>query len=688
MTDAHRFLTDLTVVLGTAAVTTVLAQRLKLPVVFGYLVAGLLVGPHLPFPLVATVDTVQTLAELGVILLMFALGLEFRLRRVASVAATSGLPALAETSVMFALGYGVAAAFGWSVAERIVAGALVAISSTTIVTRTFDELRERGRVADLVFGILIVEDLVAILLIVLVGTVGTADRSLLGTLVQLALFLLLVLGVGLAIVPRVVRSVVALRRPETTLVLAVGLCFLGAWVAQQAGYSVALGAFLVGSLVAESGEAHRVETLVHPVRDLFVAIFFVSVGMLIDPRVLAAQWSAVVAFIALVVVGKVVAVSLGTLLGGQSLRDAMRAGMSLAQIGEFSFIIAGAAVATGRVRDFLYPLAVAVSAVTTLATPLLIRSSERVTMRVEAALPHAVQTLLALYASWIERIRSSTAGPSSAITRALGLLVIDAALVALLVIGVALRGDTFVASLAPRLPGGTTAARILIGAIAVVLAVPPLVGAVRTAGVLARSLADRALPAGGAGRLDHARAPRDALVVALHVTIVVMLGVPLVATLEPVLPSRSALVLLAALVGALGVAFWRVARRLQAHATAGAEVIVLALQQQVARGGTLDDLQHTMSRVTRVLPGLGEPVMLRLPSDAVAAGRTLRELNIRGLTGATILGITRDGEASIALPTGRTVLHGGDMLALAGSSSAVDQARTLLEARAVTATAS
>jgi CPA2 family monovalent cation:H+ antiporter-2 len=682
MADAHRFLIDLAIVLGTAAVTTVVAQRLRLPVVFGYLAAGMVVGPYVPIPLEATTSTMQTLAELGVVLLMFALGLEFRLKRVAAVAGTSGLPALFETSVMFTLGYLLAAALGWPRTERVVAGAIVAISSTTIIARVFGELRERGRVADLAFGLLLVEDLIAILLIVVVGTVGSAamdGATMAGTIVQLLLFLLLVLGVGLATVPRLVRVVVGLGRDETTLVLAVALAFGGALLAVQAGYSVALGAFLAGSLVAESGEAHALERLVHPVRDLFVALFFVSVGMLIDPAVVAVQWRAVVAFTLLVIVGKVLAVSLGTLLGGQSLRDAVRTGVSLAQIGEFSFIIAGAAVATGRVRDVLYPVAVAVSAVTTLTTPWLIARSERVALWVDATLPRPLQTFLAFYGSWIERIRRGRAAPRSALGRAVGLVVIDAALLGLLVGAGYLLGDRALAALDGRVPGGRGVARGVLVGLGLLLAVPPLVGLVRTAGVVARELAERALPADASGRLDYARAPREALVVALHVTLVVLLTVPLVAALEPVLPSRAAVAVLVLVVVLLGVAFWRVAVRLQAHATAGAEVIVLALQQQAARGDSVDELSRTMERVTRVLPGLGEPVTMRLPPAAAAAGRTLRELNVRGLTGATILGITRADEPAVVLPTGRTVLQEGDVLALAGSTAAVAQARALLQ---------
>ena len=297
MRDAHVFLQNLALVFCVAAVTTVISHRLRLPVVFGYLIAGMIVGPRVPLPFLVDEPTVRTLSELGVILLMFSLGLEFRLVRVARVAATSGLAALAETSVMAGLGFVAGRAVGWSSIESIFAGALVAISSTTIVSKSFAELGVRGPVTDVVFGILIVEDLIAILLLALltalVAGTGVSAGAVAIVSLRLAAFLIALIGVGMLVVPRLVRAVVRTGSNEMILVASVGVCFAAALVALTFGYSVALGAFIVGSLVAESGESRVVESLVHPVRDLFVAIFFVSVGMLIDPRALAERWVSV-----------------------------------------------------------------------------------------------------------------------------------------------------------------------------------------------------------------------------------------------------------------------------------------------------------------------------------------------------------------------------------------------------------
>src|SRR6266571_267052 len=296
MHDAHEFLKSLTIVLGVAAVTTVVFQRLRQPVVLGYIIAGLIVGPHVPIPLVADPVVVQTLSELGVILLLFSLGLEFSLRRLAEVGPTAGLTALLETSFMIWLGFTIGRLLGWTGLESLFAGAVIAISSTTIIAQAFEEQGVTGKLRQLVLGILIAEDLIAVLLIaVLTGVAsgsGLAPGPLAATVARLVGFLVALITVGLLLVPRAMRAVSRLNRRQTTLVASIGICFAVALLARAFGYSVALGAFLAGSLVAESGEEKQVERLVGPVRDVFGAVFFVSVGMLFDPALIVRHWPA------------------------------------------------------------------------------------------------------------------------------------------------------------------------------------------------------------------------------------------------------------------------------------------------------------------------------------------------------------------------------------------------------------
>ena len=685
MDNAHTFLENLALVLCTAAVTSFLFQRIRLPVVFGYLVAGMIVGPYLPIPLAADEKVLQALSELGVILLMFSLGLEFRLQKVAQIAGTSGLAALLETMTMLGLGYLVGHLLGFTQLESVFTGAIVAISSTTIIARAFDEKNVQGRLREIVFGILIVEDLIAIILIALLTAIATGAGlsawSLTITIVRLITFLVGLVLVGILIVPRFVKGIVKLERMETTIVGAIGICFAAAFVAYAFGYSVALGAFIGGSLVAESGESLRIERLVHPVRDMFVAIFFVSVGSLIDPRLVAEHWGAVVVLSGLVIVGKVIAVTAGSFITGNGLRYSVQAGMSLAQIGEFSFIIAGVGLAAGATRGFLYPVAVAVSAVTTLFTPLLIRAAEPVAMLVDRKLPRPLQTSVALYASWIDRIRAAPATVGRSRTkRLIRLILIDAVLIAGVMIGAGAERGRFTTMFSKwtGASAGTSLIVVLVGAL--IIATPLLFGMVRSARMLGFVLATRALPTAGRRKADFAAAPRRALVTMLQIGTLLIVGVPIIAVTQPFIPRFPGFTLLAILVVVLGIAFWKSALNLQEHARAGAEVIVAALTPQLSDEDEEANLFRTMEHVAIMLPGLGEPVPVKIDAHSPAVDRSLAELNVRGKTGATILAITRRGEegAKILVPSGKETLRVGDVLALAGTQEAVDAARVML----------
>jgi monovalent cation:H+ antiporter-2, CPA2 family len=687
--DAHDFLQTLAVVLCAAAVTTVVFHRLRQPVVFGYLLAGMIVGPHVPIPIVADEATVRTLAETGVILLLFALGLEFSLRKVIRVGPTAGGVAVVETSLMVLLGYVLGRAFGWTTIESVYAGAIVAISSTTIIAKAFEERRVTGPFTQLVLGVLVFEDLIAIFLLAILTAVSAGSSvsaaSLAATGLRLAIFLAGLIGLGLLLIPRAVRALVRMGRPETTLIATMGICFAAALLALGFGYSVALGAFIAGSLVAESGHEKTVEHLIQPVRDVFAAIFFVSVGMLIDPVLVAQHWVPVVVLTAVVIVGKVVAVTVSAFLVGYTPRTAVQTGMSLAQIGEFSFIIAGIGLATGATRGFLYPVAVAISAITTLTTPWLIRYAGPAASYVDRKLPRPLQTFVALYGSWIERLRTTRGnGARRPRTRRLvGLVLLDAAVMAAVIVGTALEMGRFSTMLASRTGFTEGFARIAVAALATAVVFPLFVGLVRTARQLGLALALSALPAPDKG-VDLAAAPRRALVVTLQLVIVIVSTCVIVIATHPFLPPvRSAVVtglVLGALFVGLGIAFWRTATDLHGHARAGAEIIVAALAQQMAAepgDAALSTSDERMERVRAVLPGLGEPVPLRVAPGSPASGRSLADINLRGITGATVLAILREQE-QVLMPSGPQVIREGDLLAVVGSRDAVESARALV----------
>lgn len=691
MADAHAFLANLTLVLCVAALTTWVFQRIRQPVVFGYLVAGMIIGPYIGVPLFADRSMVATLSELGVILLMFGLGLEFSLRKLAVVAPTVGLIALVDTSAMFGFGYLTGQLLGWTTLESVFGGAIVAISSTTIIVKAFAEQGVRGRLTNLVYGILIIEDLIAIFLIAMLTTIASGanvSASAVGiTAAKLLLFLALFVGLGLVVVPRVVRAVVRLDRPETTLVVSLGLCFGGALLALDAGYSVALGAFIAGSLVAESGEGGRVEHLVVGVRDMFGAVFFVSVGMMIDPRLVAEHWVAVVVLSVVVVVGKLLAVSVGAFLSGNDVRTSTQAGMSLTQIGEFAFIIAAVGTTAGVVGEFLYPVAVAVSAITTLTTPIAIRASGAVATFVDRSLPRPLQTFVGLYGTWIASLRSrpDAEGTAPLVRRKIRLLVLDTALLAGVIIGTVFVRPTLLPMIAPTyLPPAW--ATVALYAMAALLATPFVFGIVRVAGALSSLLSYRALPKGTANRLDYAESPRKVLMATLQLGLVAVSGLVVVVVTEPFVPVGRGVAILALVVAWLTVVFWRRTSDLYGHTQAGAQVLLAALAKGIpapsaprapAESQATIAASRDLSTVHQVLPGLGDPVAYLVREGDAAAGRTLRDLQLRSQTGAVVLAITR-GDDNVLLPVGAERLGVGDVLALAGTAEALAEATRLL----------
>lgn len=404
----HNFLEDMALVMCVAALATVLCQWLHQPLVVGYLIAGMVVGPHVP-GVYANTERVRLVSDLGVTVLVFAIGLEFKFRRLVRLAPTAGLVALIQAASMIWLGYVVGRLMGWTPWESMVTGAIVSISGAVIVAKAFEEVRVESRVRELVFGVVLCEDVIAILLLAVLITLANGGALSLHALSinagLLSSFIVVVIGIGLITVPYVVRGVSRFKRPETLLITSLGLCFAFAMIAERLGYSLVLGAFLAGSLVAESGEGAEVEKLIVPIRHVFGAIFFVAVGMLIDPQELATHWIALALLSAVVVTGKIVSVSLASTLVGERPDIAVKTGFAMAQIGVFSILIAEVGTRSGAARSFLYSLAVGVCAITAFLCPLLIRASNPAADWIDRHLPMPVQSALSQYSGWLDRIR-------------------------------------------------------------------------------------------------------------------------------------------------------------------------------------------------------------------------------------------------------------------------------------------
>ena len=404
------FLQDLAIVMIVAGLVTIVFHRLKQPVVLGYILAGVIIGPHTPpLPLIANEGTIQTLSELGIIFLMFSLGLEFSLRKLKDVGATAFIGATMAILVMLCAGYSLGQAFGWSSIDSIFLGAILSISSTTIVVKALAELGlTKKPFAQLIFGVLIVEDILAIVMIALLsgfattGSFAVADVGI--TVIKLGSFLGILLVAGLILVPRLLNYVARFKSNEMLLITVLGLCFGVSGLAVRLGYSVALGAFLIGAVIAEARQIARIEMLLEPLRDMFSAVFFVSIGLLIDPVLLVRYAGPILAITAVVVVGQVFACSLGVFLAGHDRQTSLRVGMGLAQIGEFSFIIATLGMSLKVTSGFLYPIAVAVSALTTLTTPYLIKNSDSVIEWFDRAAPLPVKRWLDFYTRWTSEL--------------------------------------------------------------------------------------------------------------------------------------------------------------------------------------------------------------------------------------------------------------------------------------------
>jgi CPA2 family monovalent cation:H+ antiporter-2 len=393
MTQLPHLITDLGLILAVAGITTLIFRKIHQPVVLGYIIAGFLVGPHVSLlPTVMDAEGIKTWSEIGVIFLLFSLGLEFSFRKLLKVGGAASITTLVEVVMMIGLGFFAGYLMGWSPMDSIFLGAILSMSSTTIIIRAFDELGVRTKkFANLVFGILIVQDVVAVLLLVLLSTLAVSQQlagtELVMQMLKLMFFLILWFLAGIFFVPTFLKKNRNLMNDETMLIVSVGLCLLMVMLAVEAGFSAALGAFIMGSILAETTQAERIEHLIKSVRDLFAAIFFVSVGMMIDPGVLAEHSIPLLVIVLLTIFGKFLTTALGAILSGQSLKHSVQAGMSLPQIGEFSFIIASLGVSLNVTSAFLYPLAIAASAVTTFTTPFLIRQASPFYLFLENRLP-------------------------------------------------------------------------------------------------------------------------------------------------------------------------------------------------------------------------------------------------------------------------------------------------------------
>ncbi|WP_324069616.1 MAG: cation:proton antiporter [Flavobacterium sp.] len=405
-------ISDLGLILVTAAIAVLIFRILKQPLVLGYLVAGFLAGSEFDFfPTVKDMNSVKVWAEIGVIFLLFSLGLEFSFKKLMKVGGTASITALTQIITMVALGYFVGQMMDWGKMNSLFLGVILSISSTTIILKTFDELGVKTqKFAGNVIGALIVQDILAILMMVLLSTVAVSQQfsgtELFQSVLKLIFFLTIWFVAGIFFIPTLLKKAKHLLTDEMLLIVSLALCLLMVLFAANVGFSPALGAFIMGSIIAETTQAEHIEHLVKPVKDLFGAVFFVSVGMLIDPEMLMKYAFPVGILTLVVILGQSLSSTIGALLSGQPLKQSIQTGMSLSQIGEFSFIIATLGMTLNVTSDFLYPIVVAVSAITTFTTPFMVKFSTPLSVFLEKKLPRRWVKRIERYSANTEAIKS------------------------------------------------------------------------------------------------------------------------------------------------------------------------------------------------------------------------------------------------------------------------------------------
>ncbi len=660
MTHLPPMIIDLSIILIAAAVSTIVFSKFKQPIVLGYLIAGFAVGPYFSlWPTVIDTEGVKLWAEIGVIFLLFGLGLEFSFKKLAKVGKSASISATFEVITMLGLGYLVGRAFGWSSMDSLFLGAILSMSSTTIIIRAFDEAGLKGKgFVGLVFGILIVEDLIAILLMVFLTAISIPGNfsgyNLIFLSLRLGFFLMIWFLVGIYILPSALKKVRKYLSNEIMLVVSISLCFLMVVLASKAGFSAALGAFIMGSILAETQEGERIEHLLVPVKDLFAAVFFVSVGMMINPEILREHYAVVLLIVALTIIGKLLGSGFGAVLSGRSLKQSVQAGMSLAQIGEFSFIIATLGMSLKVTSDFLYPIIIAVSAVTTFTTPYMIKYSDPIYHWIEARLPQRFLERLRKYE--LAMTADSKEGAFGLLWRIYGLA---ALLNSVVVIAIALAAGRLLMPMMKTTLGHSTWVSITASILTLLLCSPFLVAIVLKT----------------PKKLSVEEIQTLARLRSLQIGVLIMR------------------ILIAFSLTAFIIKQFSSTKFLFAFILVAASIIIFSLRKFIKpfyssvekhflsnlNGKELAEIE-TIEKLPELAPWNATLVNLTLSSDSILAGLTLEESRFRTVSGATVAMIDR-GKRRIFAPTRSERLLPNDQLFLIGTDEQLTTAQILIEAR-------
>jgi CPA2 family monovalent cation:H+ antiporter-2 len=655
--DGASFLLDLALVTGLAGLTTLVFHHFKQPVLVGYLLAGVVVGPHSPGIQLQTIESVNALAELGIVFLMFSIGLEFRLRRLWRAGAGALGAALVGIAGVIAITLFAGRVLGWSTQDALFMGAILAISSTVIAAKAMAERGHLGqRWAEIAMGVLIVQDVAAVAILAILGTSGAESFGfveLLSVLGRLATFAMAALVLGLLVVPRIVNRLARERADEVLVVTLAGLALATAVLALQLGFSPALGAFLMGAVVGEASESWSAAQRIQPLRDLFTAVFFVSIGMLLDPALLAQHWRAALALGALMVGAKLALHTLPAFLLGSKPRDAFKASLALAQIGEFSFVIAALGLTLGAVSGFVLPVTVAIAMASALWTPYLLRHGDALYDALAPRAPAALRGWAGHYDAWRQRRAALPERWPAEVRRDASKLLLNAGATGLILLATAAGSRAVAATVSVR--GLTDRSVALLPWVAGgVLALPFAFTAAR---------AGWALAARATGRKRAARAGLLAATAALGVFAGLLAAAPFLPPLPLLLLS------FAAFLGA-AIVLWEAMARFHGR-------VEHALEQALGGEAQGDERQQVLDALRHEYRWGAEVERARVEPGTLAGGITVRALELRARTGATLMAVQRAGH-TIVNPGPGFILAPGDALLVLGDVGQLERARELL----------
>ena len=662
------FLSDIAVVLGVAAVTSFIAKKLKLPSILGYLFAGFLIGPYIPIPLFAELERVETMSEFGVILVMFAVGLEFRLKRLFQVLPNAGFSAFIEMSTMFLIGTLVADFLGWTTTQGIFLGSALSISSTMLVSKVFEEYPPLIEVRRQVFGILIIQDIAAILILALLGTLavgyGTDSPKPIDVLTQLVGFLIAICVVGLFFIPKFVRTVSKLKNQEAMIVVSMGICFGMALLVEKLGYSVALGSFLAGMLVSESGLGHKIEHIISPIKDMFAAIFFVSVGMQVNPEV-AIQFVGPIALISfLVVLFQFITVSFSGVMSGVGLSHSIHSGLALGQIGEFAFIIAAIGAKAGLVQDYFQSIVVSVAIVTALTTPLIWKSRDRVLNKIDGLLPKKLDLLINLYEAWFKKLKKQAFRDVNLPRKILFAVFIDVILLVTIPPLLLAVLPKIMRALA-NLEFSPSAVQIIIASVFITIFIPVVFSLITNIGKLLTAFVEQVFRWDTSFNNSASFGAAHLFKMAFQILVLYVIWIPLMISVKTFISND--LIYYIVLLSGLFLTIYLIYRTdSSSHKilSGGERILDTLSRQSFPDSEDLDTI------------GLTDLATVKVTNSAVI-NKTLADINLRAKTGCSVVSIKR-GKSRVLFPKPTDVLQLNDLIQLSGDERSLTEANKLL----------